>query len=406
MVRTKEDDMTTVVLVIDSFGIGALPDASKYGDSGANTAGHICSLIHGEKWPYLKKMGLGNASRLLGNPLDGVKPVEEPLALYGVMNEASPGKDTTTGHWEMAGLILDKPFHVFPSDYPSFPEDLVKDFIKETGCGGILGNKSASGTAIIEELGEEHLKTGHPICYTSADSVFQIACHKDKYSIEELYRLCETARRLCDPYKIGRVIARPFEGKPGSFARTSERHDYSIALPGKTILDVLQKKGVETVAVGKIGSIFLEQGIDVSHHDAGNPDCLSRTINVLKDKSSRDRFVFVNLVDTDMVYGHRRDVEGYFNAVDKVDSKLPKMLELLDDGDALIITGDHGCDPSYKGTDHTREYVPVLYMVKGRPGANVGIRPTFADLAATIAESYGTKTKNGTSFWMINSEAQ
>ncbi|MDC7223208.1 MAG: phosphopentomutase [Spirochaetales bacterium] len=391
--------MTTVVLVIDSFGIGALPDADKYGDCGANTAGHICGTIHGEKWPFLRKMGLGNASELLGNPLEGVKRESEPLSWFGVMEEASPGKDTTTGHWEMAGIILDEPFEQFPQDYPSFPEDLVQAFIKETGCGGILGNKAASGTEIIKELGEEHLKTGYPICYTSADSVFQIACHKDKYSIEELYGMCEIARKLCDPLKVGRVIARPFDGEPGSFSRTPERHDYSIALPEDTLLDVLQKKGVETVAIGKIGSIFLEQGIDRSYHDAGNPACLAKTCEVLQDKTDKDRFVFVNLVDTDMVYGHRRDVEGYYNAVDNIDSKLPKILNHLNEGDRLVITGDHGCDPAFKGSDHTREYVPVLFQIKGEPGGSLGIRPTFADLAATIAESYGTAMKRGTSFF-------
>jgi phosphopentomutase len=392
-------NMTTVVLVIDSFGIGALPDASQYGDSGANTAGHICGRIHGEKWPNLKKMGLGNASELLGNRLEGVKSEEEPTAFYGVMNEASPGKDTTTGHWEMAGIILDKPFEQFAQEFPSFPEELISAFLKESGCKGILGNKAASGTAIIEELGEEHLKTGFPICYTSADSVFQIACHRDKYSIDELYRLCEIARKLCDPLKVGRVIARPFDGKPGEFYRTSERHDYSIALPEETLLDVLQKRGVETIAVGKIGSIFLEQGIDRSYHDAGNPACMARTCEILQEKSDKDRFVFVNLVDTDMVYGHRRDPEGYFNAVDTIDSKLQKFLSYLEEGDSLVITGDHGCDPTYKGTDHTREYVPVLYQVKGKSGRSLGIRKTFADLSATIAESYGVKMKNGTDFF-------
>ncbi|MDC7219647.1 MAG: phosphopentomutase [Spirochaetales bacterium] len=391
--------MTTVVLVIDSFGIGALPDASKYGDSGANTAAHICGIINGEKWPFLKKMGLGNASNLLGNPLQGVKIEKKPIAWFGVMNEASPGKDTTTGHWELAGIVLDKPFSVFPPEYPSFPEDLIEAFLKESGCGGILGNKAASGTAIIEELGEEHLKTGYPICYTSADSVFQIACHKDKYSIEELYRLCEIARKLCDPLQIGRVIARPFDGKPGEFFRTSERHDYSIDLPDETLMDVLQRKGVETIAVGKIGSIFLEQGIDRSYHDAGNPACLTRTCEILREKTDKDRFIFVNLVDTDMVYGHRRDVEGYFQAVDIIDSKLTKIQPFLNDGDRVVITGDHGCDPSFKGTDHTREYVPVLYQIKGQPGGSVGIRGSFADLAATIAESYGAKMKNGKGFF-------
>jgi phosphopentomutase len=391
--------MTTVLLVIDSFGIGALPDAFKYGDKGANTAGHICETVHGEKWPNLKMMGLGNCADLLGDTLEGINIQETPLANFGVMAEMSPGKDTTTGHWEMAGIILDKPFHQFPQEYPSFPQDLIDAFIEETGCKGILGNRAASGTAIIEELGEEHLKTGFPICYTSADSVFQIACHKSVFSIEKLYHLCEVARKLCDPLSIGRVIARPFDGKAGQFFRTSQRHDFSIALPGKTILDVLQEKGVETVGVGKIGSIFLEQGIDHSYHDAGNPACLKRTMELLKENDQKDRFIFVNLVDTDMVYGHRRDPEGYFDSVDNIDSRLENICELLNNGDRLIITADHGCDPTFKGTDHTREYVPLLYRIKGQErGLSLGVRKTFADLAATIAGSYGTSMKKGECF--------
>lgn len=391
--------MKTVLLVIDSFGIGSLPDGDAYGDGGANTAAHICETIDGVHWPHMAEMGLGKASLILGNELKGVSSPDIPRASYGVMAEASPGKDTTTGHWEMAGIILNKPFHRFSQTYPSFPEDLVDAFVRETGCGGILGNRAASGTAIIEELGEEHLKTGYPICYTSADSVFQIACHKSVYPVEKLYALCETARSLCDPLKVGRVIARPFEGEPGGFRRTKERHDFSIALPGATLLDVLQKKGVQTVAVGKIGSIFLEQGIDVSHHDAGNPACLERTLAVLEERTEKDRFIFVNLVDTDMVFGHRRDPGGYAEAVEAIDRALPAVEARLDEGDRLIITADHGCDPTFRGTDHTREYVPLLYMVKGREeGVSLGVRKTFADLAATIAESYGASTETGDSF--------
>jgi phosphopentomutase len=310
------------------------------------------------------------------------------------MRERSPGKDTTTGHWEMAGIILDKAFPVFPSGFPSFPEKLVRDFVRNTGVPGILGNKAASGTAIIEELGEEHLNTGKPICYTSADSVFQIAAHSEIFPIKELYRLCEAARRLCDEYNVGRVIARPFDGKPGSFRRTPERHDWSIELPGPTLLDHLRSGGVETVAVGKIGSIFNEQGIDISHHDSGNPACLKRTLEIAGEKSDRNRFVFVNLVDTDMIYGHRRDPQGYHDAVAAIDSVLPDLESHLDTGDIIAITGDHGCDPTFKGTDHTREHVPVLLRQAGFPAKRaeknqIGIRRTFADLSATVHEAFG-----------------
>ena len=376
--------MKVLMLVIDSFGIGALPDAEVFGDAGANTALHICEAIRGEKWPALKKLGLGNASQLLGNNLPGCGVVSEPSALYGVMAERSPGKDTTTGHWELAGIVLDKPFHVFPAEYPSFPEKLIGDFLAETGCGGILGNKAASGTEIIKELGEEHLKTGYPICYTSADSVLQIACHKNVFPVRELYRLCETARKLCDPYYVGRVIARPFDGEPGHFKRTPERHDFSIELPGPSVLDELKEKGIETIGIGKIGSIFNEQGLSVSYHDAGNPACLSRTEKVLKERTDKDRLIFVNLVDTDMLYGHRRDITGYYRAVKKIDDYLRLFIRLLDKDDVMIVTGDHGCDPSFRGTDHTREYVPVLICRKGAPGGEFGIKSSFAAAADYI----------------------
>ncbi|MDC7238914.1 MAG: phosphopentomutase [Spirochaetales bacterium] len=392
--------MRATVLVIDSFGIGELPDASSYGDAGSNTALHICQGMDGSGfWPNLQAMGLGNASELLGNPLPGCGAVDSPSSSFGVMKEKSPGKDTTTGHWEMAGLVLDQAFTQFPKEYPSFPEDLVAAFVEKTGCGGIIGNKAASGTAIIEELGEEHLKTGYPICYTSADSVFQIACHMDRYTIEELYRMCEIARELCDPLSVGRVIARPFAGPVGEFYRTKERHDYSIALPGDSLLDHLEKNGVKTMGVGKIGSIFNESGLTESYHDAGNPACLERTMKILSAPAEGKEFLFVNLVDTDMVYGHRRDIRGYGNAVAEIDAALPSMIDTMEEGDLLIITGDHGCDPGFKGTDHTREHVPLLWYSKGSEGTSLGIRESFADMAASLNDYFAVPAMiNGKSF--------
>ncbi len=391
--------MRATVLVIDSFGIGELPDADRYGDVGSNTALHISENVPGgADWPNLRKLGLGNASILLGNELKGCPPVDAPLASYGVMNESSPGKDTTTGHWELAGIVLDKPFPVFPPEYPSFPPELIDAFTRETGRS-ILGNKAASGTAIIEELGEEHMKTGAPICYTSADSVFQIAAHEDIIPIDELYRICEITRRLCDSYMVGRIIARPFEGRPGAFSRTSRRHDYSIALPEESILDHLRTEGVKTVAVGKIGDIFNGQGIDETWPDKGNPACIDRTLKLLSVKPEKAEFIFVNLVDTDMVYGHRRDVQGYHDAVRAIDDRLPEMIELMDEGDLLVITADHGCDPTFKGTDHTREYVPLLYYVKGKKAQNLGIRASFTDLPRNLTSFFGVTTfKRGNFF--------
>lgn len=380
------------IIVIDSFGIGELPDAAEFGDVGSNTALHICENVPGPKWPVLQKLGLGNSSALLGNILPGCEPLENPMASYGVMKEVSPGKDTTTGHWELAGLQLEKPFTSFPSEYPSFPEKLVKDFIEQSGCGGVLGNKAASGTEIIAELGEEHLETGYPIIYTSGDSVFQIAAHNDIFKIEKLYEMCEIARKLCDDYSVGRVIARPFDGKPGEFFRTSDRHDYSIALPEETIMDKLQKNGIETVAVGKIGPIFNEQGIDISWHDAGNPACLAKTEEIFSEQPAKDQFVFVNLVDTDMVYGHRRDPKGYCNAVSAIDDSLEGLMAKMSDDDLLIITADHGCDPTFRGTDHTREHIPLLLYGKNLSVKELGIRETFADAAQTLAAFFGIGT--------------
>jgi len=392
------------LIVIDSFGIGALPDAEQYGDTGSNTAVNIGKAVGGAAWPNLQNMGLGNIAELTGETIPGCPPTGQSRAMFGAMRERSPGKDTTTGHWEMAGIVLDKAFPVFPGEAPSFPEALIKDFLAKTGVPGILGNKAASGTAIIEELGEEHLKSRKPICYTSADSVFQIAAHSDIYPVAELYKLCETARKLCDPYNVGRVIARPFEGTPGNFNRTKDRHDWSIELPGKMLLDYLRDEGVETVAVGKIGSIFNEQGIDVSYHDAGNDACIRKTFEIARKKPDGDQFVFVNLVDTDMIYGHRRNPQGYHDAVADIDAVFPELESLLNDGDVLVITGDHGCDPTFKGTDHTREHVPLIFKTIGSDltaaeKASLGIRESFSDLSKSIQKVFGKKAQgNGVVF--------
>ncbi|MDP8203356.1 MAG: phosphopentomutase [Candidatus Tenebribacter mawsonii] len=391
--------MRAIIIVIDSFGIGALPDAIKYGDSNANTALHICETIKGDKWTILKKLGLGNASLLLGNKLPGCEAVKNPLANFGVMSEKSPGKDTTTGHWELAGLELESAFTTFPPEFPSFPEKLLEDFTRETGKE-IIGNKAASGTAIIEELGKQHLETGKLIVYTSGDSVFQVAAHETIVPLNELYDICEKARILCNEYSVGRVIARPFIGEPGNFTRTKGRHDYSIKYEGETIFDFLQKKGVNTVGVGKIGDIFLEKGLNDSHNDKGNDACIKKTEMLLSKPSDKDEFIFVNYVDTDMLYGHRRNPQGYCDEVEKIDKHLGRLIEVLREDELLIVTADHGCDPTFKGTDHTREYVPLLCYQKGTEGIDLGIRNQFSDVAASIAKFFRVPDyPRGTSFY-------
>jgi len=372
------------LLVIDSFGIGALPDAADYGDSGSNTAVHIGQAVGGVHWPNLTKMGLGNAAAVLSEILPGAPPQDSPLASYGVMREVSPGKDTTTGHWELAGIQLEKPFPVFPPHFPSFPEELLSRIKNETGFE-FLGNKAASGTDIIEELGAQHLATGKPIAYTSGDSVFQIAAHEDVLSLERLYDLCHKARRICDDWTVGRVIARPFRGRPGAFERTSGRHDYSFRLPGPSILDHLRDAGVETVGVGKIGDIFDHQGLDKNFPDKGNPACLDRCLTLMQERSERPCFVFVNLVDTDMNFGHRRDPQGYHDSVAATDAVLGQMMGRLDQNDLLLISADHGCDPTFKGTDHTREHVPLLSYRPASAVRDLGIRSSFADVAQSLA---------------------
>ncbi len=390
-----------LLVIIDSFGVGELPDAALYGDCGANTALHICQGVGGGagvRWSNLQNLGLGNCSSILGNDLPGCEPIEHPLASYGVMAEASAGKDTTTGHWELAGILLDNPFTTFPQQCPSFPEELIFSLKTQTGHD-IIGNKGASGTVIIEELGAAHLDGEGIIVYTSADSVLQIAAHEDIVAIAELYAICETARKLSDPYLIGRVIARPFAGKPGNFIRTADRKDFSMLPTKETVLDLLQKSGVETIAIGKIGDIFSEQGIDRSYHDKGNSVCLDRLASCLKEEDDRHQFLFVNLVDTDMYYGHRRDIQGYHDAVRRIDERLTEIVSLMSAEDILIITADHGCDPGFKGSDHTREYVPLLVYSKNQAAADLGVRRCFCDVAQSLTSYFNVAPmKQGKSF--------
>jgi len=368
------------VIVLDSVGIGALPDAETYGDEGADTLGHLAAR-RGLILPNLAALGLGNIA-----PLATVFPAERPRAFFARMAERSVGKDTLTGHWELMGLWVRQAFRTFPH---GFPEELIERFAKATGRG-VLGNKVASGTTIIEELGEEHMLTGRWIVYTSADSVFQIAAHEDVIPLEELYRACEVARRLTleDPYLVGRVIARPFRGKPGSFVRTANRHDYAVEPFASTLLDALKDAGFDVWAVGKIEDIFAGRGITSSWRTGSNEEGIAITINRLADDFKG--LLFVNLVDFDSRYGHRRDPEGYAQALEFFDAHVPDLLARLRPGDLLVITADHGNDPYHGGTDHTREYVPLLVVVATQEeGRSLGTRETFADLAATFAENFG-----------------
>ena len=377
-----------ILIVLDSVGIGALPDAAAYGDAGADTLGHIVHACQ-PHMPNMMKMGLGH--------IDGISfssDVTAPAGCYGKMKEVSAGKDTTTGHWEIAGVQLSRPFPTFPD---GFPQDFIEAFEKATGRG-TLGNKPASGTAILDELGEEHIATGKLIVYTSADSVFQIAANEAVVPVEELYRYCEIAREMLkDELEVGRVIARPFVGeKAGAFKRTGNRKDFS-AVPPETMCDVLAKNGKAVYAVGKIEDIFCMRGITKSNHAAGNPACMEAAFAAMQE--DYDGLLFVNLVDFDMVYGHRRDVEGYAKALEAFDAQIPKIMELMGEEDMLILTADHGCDPCHAGTDHTREHVPVLVWGKQlKGGVNLGIRETYADLSATVLDFFGIEnTLKGTS---------
>jgi len=375
-------------IVLDSVGIGEMPDAGAYGDKGSDTLGNIARQRR-LKLPNLCRLGLANI-----RPLTGLDPVTEPAGAYGKCTLASPGKDTTTGHWEMAGIHLEKPFPLFPKGFPS---EVMEPF--ETRIGRhTLGNKAASGTEIIKELGEEHVRTGSPIVYTSADSVFQIAAHEEVIPLFELYKMCDTARDILrGPYEVGRVIARPFVGEPGAFTRTPNRHDYAVPPPKGMLLDQLQARGVEIFSVGKIFDVFLGRGIAEQVKTKTNADGMAKTLAAMDEQ--KGGLIFVNLVDFDMLYGHRNDVEGYARALEEVDAWLPALDAKLRADDLLILTADHGCDPTTPSTDHSREYVPVLaYGPKARAGVNLGVRGSLSDIGQTVAENFGTSIVTGTSF--------
>ncbi|MDD3593729.1 MAG: phosphopentomutase [Candidatus Gastranaerophilales bacterium] len=371
-----------ILIVIDSAGVGAMEDAPEYSDAlTCNTLANTAKIEGGLNLPVMQKMGLGNII-----PIEGVALEEIPTGSFGKMREKSKGKDTTTGHWEIAGLILNNPFKTYPD---GFPQELIEEFITKTNCGGILGNIPASGTEIINNLGEEHIKTGFPIVYTSADSVFQIAVHIEVTPLETLYQWCEVARELLDEkYNVSRVIARPFEGTAGSFKRISKnRHDYSLMPPSDTMLNLIEKDGKEVFGVGKIEDIFVKSGVTRAVHISCNKEGLEYTLDAIKN--SQSSLIFTNLVDTDMLYGHRRDASGYKNALEEIDSYLEKITGAMKEDDLLIITADHGCDPTANGSDHTREYVPVLVYGKNNTPCNLGVRNCFCDISATVLKYLG-----------------
>ncbi|MDP8218246.1 MAG: phosphopentomutase [Candidatus Theseobacter exili] len=379
-----------VIIVLDSVGAGALPDASQFGDEGANTLKHVAEGVGGLNLPNLGKMGLGSMLSIKGVPEE-----KNPLACFGLLKEQSPGKDTTTGHWELAGVVNTQPFPVYPE---GFPDEIMKKFVKEAGRG-FLYNRPASGTEIIKQLGAEHMKTGKLIVYTSADSVFQIAAHEEVIPLDELYSICiKTRNFLHGKHSMARVIARPFVGEPGNFRRTPNRRDFSMSPPSETLLNRINKKGGKVLGIGKIRDIFNGSGVSESIHIDSNSDGISKLIEFIPQV--KFDLVFANLVDFDMKYGHRNDIKGYAEALEEFDRALPSIVAALSPKDLLIITADHGCDPSYPGTDHTREYVPVLALIKcvGK-GISLGIRESFADVGQTVAEYMGVgELDNGKSF--------
>jgi phosphopentomutase len=376
------------IVVLDGAGIGEMPDAAEWGDAGADTIGHI---LQSRKLavPNLERYGLGNI-----RPLSGVAPEQNPAGSYGRCALRSNGKDTTTGHWEMAGIVRDQAFPTYPSGFPAV---LLDRFVKETEVPGVLGNVPASGTEIIKELGAEHVATGKPIVYTSADSVFQIAAHEEVIPLERLYQICETARRILDgEHKVGRVIARPFRGEPGSFFRTENRHDYAVPPPTENLLPSLADAGLDVVCIGKIASIYDGLGVTKDLTAKNNQQSIDQTIRALKGDTRG--LIFSNLVDFDMLYGHRRDTEGFATALEHFDRHLPHIEAAMRDDDVLIITADHGNDPSFPGSDHTREYAPLLVYGKRARSANLGTRSSLADIGQTVAENFGLKLSAGESF--------
>lgn len=385
--------MKVLLLICDSFGVGATPDAASYGDEGSDTIGNTARAVGGIRAPNLAGLGLG-----LLTDAPGIEPRANNGTAHGKMRERSAGKDTTTGHWEIAGIILDRPFPTYPN---GFPPEVIDPFEKAIGKK-VLGNRPASGTVIIDELGEEHVRTGRPILYTSEDSVFQIAAHKDVVPLEQLYEWCEIARRILDgEHRVGRVIARPFVGDPGNFTRTHERRDFSVEPPGRTYLDHVKDAGVPVFGVGKIPDIFAGHGLTESERSESNDHGVDLTVKYLA-RAGRV-LVVTNLVDFDTEYGHREDPPGYARCIEEFDRRLPDLVEAVGENGILFLTGDHGCDPTDGSTDHTREHTPVLAAggsLGDRDPVDLGVRETFADLGATVAELFGVGGNGlaGTSF--------
>lgn len=379
------------VIVLDGVGIGELPDAGTYNDEGSNTLCNIAKAINGLNLPNLELLGLGNIE-----PICGINKITSPQASFGKMAELSNGKDSTTGHWELAGLHVTTDFSYFPNGFDS---EIIDSFLKETGCKGILGNKPASGTEIIDELGKEHLETGYPIIYTSADSVFQIAAHEEIIPLKRLYEICSITREkvLKYPLHVGRVIARPFLGEPGNFTRTKNRKDFSLDPPSPTVLDILYENNITTIGIGKINDLFNYKGIKRQLLTKSNEEGCEQLLKSAGETESS--FIFANLVDFDVYFGHRNDPIGFAKKLEEFDQFLPDFLNSLDESDRLVITADHGNDPTTPSTDHSREYVPLLYYRKGVAGKNLGVRKTFSDVGKTVADYFNVEKKlNGVSF--------
>jgi phosphopentomutase len=386
------------IIMLDSFGLGAAGDAAQYGDEGADTLHHIAEFCMDGKadkegvrsgplrLPNLTRLGINGAAKISsGKSVPGLDENVTINAAYGCAAELSLGKDTQSGHWEMAGVPVLFDWGYFQPDYPSFPQELLDELIAEAKLPGVIGNKHASGTVILEELGEEHQRTGKPIVYTSADSVFQIAAHEETFGLQRLYEICEITRKLVDKYNIGRVIARPFTGKPGHYTRTGSRRDYATPPPAPTLLDVLKEHGGEVIAIGKVADIYAHQGITKTIKAVGNPELFEKFVQEAKVAPDRS-ITFVNLVDFDMLYGHRRDIIGYAKALEDLDSWLPAFEQAMRPGDIAFITADHGCDPTWHGSDHTREHVPAIAFGPGVKAGPIGIRESFADIGQTIAK--------------------
>lgn len=403
-------DRRAFIFMLDSFGIGFAPDAEAFGDVGSDTFGHIadaCAAGKGDKEglrsgtlnvPHLLSLGLGEAHRMAtGRYAPNAEGVELKGGFYGAAAEKSLGKDTPSGHWEIAGVPVDWDWGYFPDTVPSFPAELTAALTREANLPGVLADKHSSGTVVLDEFGEEHIRSGKPIVYTSADSVLQIAAHEDHFGLERLYEVCKIARKLVDPYNIGRVIARPFKGeKPGEFKRTSNRKDYAVPPPHPTLLELVEADGGSVISIGKIGDIYAHKGTGKEVKASGNPDIMDKTLDAMRHAPGGS-LTFSNFVDFDMEYGHRRDVPGYAAALEHFDAHIPDMLALMEPGDLIFLVADHGCDPTWRGTDHTREYIPVLGFGPSLPPTNVGLRTSFADVGQTIASHLGMPAlKHGT----------